>query len=263
MVAPSEKDLDREFGRALGEDATFRTWFLSQLVNGQGYETLVKCRSDHPWAKIRLIAPNPETGALEATEKEGETDILAVFENPSGRRLGVHVENKIVTGSFRPLQPDMYAARAEHWVENQNYGGYHHWETVLLAPSEFMIKNSEEARKFTTRITHELVAEYIPLFSTSQSYSCPICGTPLNPNPRYPRYVCRACSAKAVAPNGQRLLFSNVDMSGGYTAKYADTGFDYPSHECLIDGVRCHADEARFGGIVIEVVVHPEKSPRP
>jgi hypothetical protein len=43
-------------------------------------------------------------------------------------------------------------------------------------------------------------------------------------------------------------------MSGGFEAKYADDGSDYPSHECNIDGVRCHADEAYFGGIVIEVI---------
>ena len=32
-----------------------------------------------------------------------------------------------------------------------------------------------------------------------------------------------------------------------------DTGDSYDSHDCWIDGVACRADEARFGGIVIEV----------
>lgn len=43
-------------------------------------------------------------------------------------------------------------------------------------------------------------------------------------------------------------------MFGGFVARYADTDELYDSHQCFIDGVRCHAGEARFGGIVIEPV---------
>jgi hypothetical protein len=84
--------------------------------------------------------------------------------------------------------------------------------------------------------------------------SCPICSTPVPPNPRYPRYLCPSCSGKATSEDGRLLEFSNVSMSGGFAARYADTGEEYASHECFVDGVKCHADEARFGGIVIEVV---------
>ena len=50
------------------------------------------------------------------------------------------------------------------------------------------------------------------------------------------------------------LEFSNVSWSGGFAAPYADTGEEYTSHECFVGSVKCHADEARFGGIVIEAV---------
>jgi hypothetical protein len=45
-------------------------------------------------------------------------------------------------------------------------------------------------------------------------------------------------------------------MFGGYVAYYWDSNNaeEYNSHECYIDGIKCWADEARFGGIVIEVV---------
>lgn len=36
-------------------------------------------------------------------------------------------------------------------------------------------------------------------------------------------------------------------------AYYAHTETRYESHACWIDGIRGRADEARFGGIVIEV----------
>lgn len=85
------------------------------------------------------------------------------------------------------------------------------------------------------------------------SYACPICGVSLDPMPRYPCHVCADCASKAVAADGRRLQFSNVDMSGGFAASYADTGETYASHACWIGGIACHADEARFGGIVIEV----------
>ena len=42
-------------------------------------------------------------------------------------------------------------------------------------------------------------------------------------------------------------------MSGGFRATVADTEADYPSHICYIEGKKCWADEARFGGIVIQI----------
>jgi hypothetical protein len=76
---------------------------------------------------------------------------------------------------------------------------------------------------------------------------CPVCSEEVDPNPRYPRYVCEECAAQASSADGRLLEFYNVDMSGGYRAQYADTGAEYPSHECFIAGVKCHADEARSG----------------
>jgi hypothetical protein len=63
----------------------------------------------------------------------------------------------------------------------------------------------------------------------------------------------RLCGQSAVG-DGRPLKFFNVGMSGGFIAQYADTGKEYGSHECFVSGIRCHADEARFGGIVIEPV---------
>jgi hypothetical protein len=45
-----------------------------------------------------------------------------------------------------------------------------------------------------------------------------------------------------------------VGFSGGFAAKYADTGEEYPSHVCFIEGAKCYADEARLGGIRIQAV---------
>jgi len=82
---------------------------------------------------------------------------------------------------------------------------------------------------------------------------CPLCGAEVPQVARYPRYVCPNCADKAQDENDRPLEFHNVSFSGGFVARYADTGEERESHVCSIEGVRCWADEARFGGIVIQV----------
>lgn len=81
---------------------------------------------------------------------------------------------------------------------------------------------------------------------------CPICRASVTPNKRYPAYACDSCAERVVSPDGRPLVFGNVDISGGFEARYADSGETYGSHICVIDGVNCRADEAKFGGIVIQ-----------
>lgn len=84
------------------------------------------------------------------------------------------------------------------------------------------------------------------------SHACPICRVPLPEAERYPRYVCNSCAERATSADGRSLEFANIDMSGGYQARYAHTSAPHDRHDCWIDGIACRADEARFGGIVIE-----------
>lgn len=87
---------------------------------------------------------------------------------------------------------------------------------------------------------------------TDPAQHCPICRRAVAPYPRYPRYLCPGCATRAVSEDGRPLTFFNLGMSGGYGACYTDTQEPYETHRCFVDGVECHADEARFGGIVIE-----------
>lgn len=73
------------------------------------------------------------------------------------------------------------------------------------------------------------------------------------PDPRYPDQVCRACVRRACDEEGRPLQFYNVSLSGGFVARYADSGRERHSHVCYIDGVKCRADEARLGGMVVQV----------
>jgi hypothetical protein len=64
---------------------------------------------------------------------------------------------------------------------------------------------------------------------------------------------------RAVDDDGRSLEFFNPELLGGFAAAYRDTGERLSTprdeQECLIDGVRCLAREAHFGGIVVQPAV--------
>jgi hypothetical protein len=86
--------------------------------------------------------------------------------------------------------------------------------------------------------------------------SCPVCGTEQPAVPRYPDYLCRACVARASTAEERRLVLVNTGPSGGFAARYADTGELCEevtiTHVVYVDDIRCRADEARLGGIVVQ-----------
>ena len=86
----------------------------------------------------------------------------------------------------------------------------------------------------------------------TKQHNCPICNKGLDFVARYPNYICFDCSDKATDINGRKLKFYNLDISGGFDASFKDNNEKYDSHICYVNGIKCYADEARFGGIVIE-----------
>lgn len=86
----------------------------------------------------------------------------------------------------------------------------------------------------------------------SDVQKCPICSAAVATSERYPNYVCDRCFVRATDIAGRSLKFANVSLSGGFAAIYDDTHEESNDHTCYIDGVKCRADESRFGGIVIQ-----------
>lgn len=91
--------------------------------------------------------------------------------------------------------------------------------------------------------------------SSTEFHPCPICSTPVRHFTRYPRAVCNNCYGKACNAQGRKLSFFNTSISGGFEAIVTETKEKYQSHTCYINGVKCWADEARFGGIVIQTTI--------
>jgi hypothetical protein len=90
---------------------------------------------------------------------------------------------------------------------------------------------------------------------SQETTNCPICKKQIRADLRYRFYVCGDCADKTTSPDGRALIFYNENLSGGCVGQYVDTGEVYASNECYIEGVKCIAEEARFGGIVIEIAV--------
>lgn len=86
------------------------------------------------------------------------------------------------------------------------------------------------------------------------THPCPICSEPTSHQERYPLSVCSNCFNKASDRIGRKLSFFNTNFGGGCQAVVDETGEEYNSKVCYINKVKCRADEARFGGIVIQVV---------
>jgi hypothetical protein len=88
---------------------------------------------------------------------------------------------------------------------------------------------------------------------------CPVCKENVECVPRYPRYVCEDCQQKhpPVNSDGKEVEYFNLGFGGGVgSCLKGEQPTDPPQseHICFINGVKCWADEARFGGIVIEVM---------
>ncbi|HSE72402.1 MAG TPA: hypothetical protein VLA97_16670 [Nocardioidaceae bacterium] len=98
--------------------------------------------------------------------------------------------------------------------------------------------------------------------------TCPLCGTVFDMLPRYHGILCRDCADRATDADGRRLRLTNTSLSGGFAAWYADRDRELceevsVTHVVYVDGVRCRADEGRFGGIVVrpETETAPETGP--
>lgn len=167
MKPASEKELDRALDDALARSSAFADWFLARTSFAGNRGTRVWSRSNHPWGSLPMQVLDPETQTIETVVKESETDIIVVYLLDSGTRVGLHIENKVGLGKFRPNQADFYAQRARAWMSIEKYGDYTDWGTVLVAPEGFRARFAEESSKFDAFISHEDIAQFVPLFNPS------------------------------------------------------------------------------------------------
>ena len=86
---------------------------------------------------------------------------------------------------------------------------------------------------------------------------CPSCGNERRTLRRYPRAICNPCYNKVTDEYGKSVSFGNQTMLGtGIIGNYEDgTEYNNPIHhkqKCWVGDMTCIAEEAKFGGIVIQ-----------
>lgn len=160
-----EKYFDQALEQALNDMEEFAEWFLGK-TKFKGMDARVRwSRSDHPWARLTNSYTNPETKVEETITRDSETDVLVIFESTTGKRVGIHIENKLGDRKFEPYQPESYQLRAKHWLNNPTYGNYSDFDTVIVAPNIFFERNGEQVKLFGASISYEEISTYLPEFS--------------------------------------------------------------------------------------------------
>ena len=154
----SEKDLDKVLDDGFKNSQEFSKWFLSKTRFSNLGASYRWSRSDHPWGRFTFEVKNQKTGKNEEITRDSETDILVVFESESNKRVAIHIENKLANGKFTQYQPEFYSKRAEAWLNDEKFGNYTDFETVLVAPIEFYTNNFEASKYFDKFISYEEVA---------------------------------------------------------------------------------------------------------
>ncbi len=162
----TEKDLDKILDDAFINSASFSKWFLSK-TRFSDIDALYKwSRSDNPWGRFTFEITNSKDGTTESVTRDSETDILVVFEDKDQYRFALHIENKLANGHYTDYQPEFYTKRARAWLNNDKFGNYKDFETVLVAPIEFYEKNFQTSQHFDKFISYEEVGILLPEFSS-------------------------------------------------------------------------------------------------
>ena len=96
--------------------------------------------------------------------------------------------------------------------------------------------------------------------STELKQWCSNCYKEVYYQVRYPKYICSECVSKSkYDTKGNLVEFSNLSITGGFRISYLDNQGNTIREddteeycECIIDGKLFFAQEAKFGGIVIQ-----------
>jgi hypothetical protein len=157
---------------ALEREPSFRAWFLRQT---NFHEHADYARLLHEEQKIRRSASAETWWRSYWTTRsyshfaecgERETDLLAVFEVPSGFRFALHVEVKAPGDRFGLEQARDYGRRAVCWKGRGREPGtvlpHDEAGTVLCCSASFASLYPRESQLFDSVVLHEDTKRWIP-----------------------------------------------------------------------------------------------------
>ena len=142
---------------------------------------------------------------------------------------------------------------------------FNNWQ-LLTKPITDRLNEVRKSHKFTQQENYSINSwqSYFwtqEIKETEYKQFCPICFSETRFQSRYPKYICRECNTdKKRSFQGEKVSFSNLGFSGGIKVSfYDDLGNllkeedEHHIYEFKLENYLCIAEEARFGGIVIQL----------
>jgi hypothetical protein len=135
-----------------------------------------------------------------------------------------------------------------------DYAGYIFSLKKLSGAYEMIKNNNTNYKQYLVKgeiNKNNILLELDNKYVIREKCICPICDMEMNYTPRYPKAVCDICSVRTVNIDGDKIDFHNTTTFGGGCQGVVN-GIHVNYLSCYINGKKCYASDARFGGIVIE-----------
>lgn len=142
---------------------------------------------------------------------------------------------------------------------------FNNWQ-LLTKPITDRLNEVRKSHKFTQQENYSINSwqSYFwtqEIKETEYKQFCPICFSETSFQSRYPKYICRECNTdKKRSFQGEKVSFSNLGFSGGLKVSFYDDldnllkeEDEHHIYEFKLENYLCIAEEARFGGIVIQL----------
>lgn len=92
--------------------------------------------------------------------------------------------------------------------------------------------------------------------SSVESIKCPICSELMPKSERYPNALCNKHYGECFDKDGNKVTHGNIDFAGGFVSYHTidNTIVKRDDGICYVRDKKCRVGEARFGGIVIQLL---------
>ena len=154
-----------------------------------------------------------------------------------------------------------FITKDKNWFKNLNPVREKFGTDKLIAKPIIDFHNTYVRKEFNTedyRILHKWMNSVFTDSIKRSEYKqyCPNCSKSIFYNARYPKYICGDCTELLTDGAGRKVEFYNTELLGhGCQGYYIGTEQkeNYNSSKCFIEEKEFYAEEAYFGGIVIQL----------
>jgi hypothetical protein len=166
----TEDQLCSAFAEATKLSSAFRSWLIGRTKFAAHAASAILLHEEQMALRPRKFWWRHWWCHVPELKRDRETDIFMVFQDPSGGRFALHIENKLRQGRFAPGQAEGYRPRAIHMSNQSKYLSYTDFQTILICPETFQARYPDECRLFDAYISFEEIAAFVPAFELAERF---------------------------------------------------------------------------------------------